>query len=114
VRREQDWIKRPDGTKLLQSTLTEFDRRGWGAGGADLDWWCTSSPEAHVGSDPMYITYGPELTALIGEPAYDKLAELCAARAKSGLIAIHPATAAAGAPARPGGREPASPRSAKG
>ncbi len=43
----------------------------------------------------MYRSYGPELTALIGEKAYDKLAELCAAREKSGLVAIHPATAAA-------------------
>jgi hypothetical protein len=40
----------------------------------------------------MYVSYGPELTALIGEAAYHKLAELCAARLKSGLIAIHPAT----------------------
>ena len=112
VRREQDWIKRPDGTKVLQSTLTEFDRRGWGPGGEDLDWWCTSSPEAHVGSEPMYVTYGPELTALIGEAAYAKLAELCAARLKQGLIAVHPATAAAAALAQPrkrGGREPATP-----
>ncbi|WP_229067950.1 hypothetical protein [Actinoplanes sp. DH11] len=113
VRREQDWITRPDGTKLLQSTLTEFDRRGWGPGGHDLAWWCTSSPEAHVGTEPMYLTYAPELTELIGEPAYAKLAELCAARLKSGLLAIHPATAAAGAPKRRGGREPASPRAAR-
>jgi hypothetical protein len=100
VRREQDWVKRPDGTKILQSTLTEFDRRGWGPGGHDLDWWCTSSPDAHVGTDPMYVTYGPELTALIGESAYRRLAEHCEARIKSGLIAIHPATAKANERAR--------------
>jgi hypothetical protein len=46
----------------------------------------------------MYLTYGPELTALVGKAAYDKLAELCAAGEKSGLIAIHPATAAAAQP----------------
>ncbi len=109
VRREQDWTKRPDGTKLLVSTLTEFDRRGWGPGGQDLDWWCTSSPDAHVGTDPMYITYGPELTELIGTAAYAKLAELCAARLKTRLLAVHPATAKAGAPRKRGGREPATP-----
>jgi hypothetical protein len=43
----------------------------------------------------MYISYGPELTALVGKSAYAKLAELCDARIKSGLIAIHPATAKA-------------------
>ena len=80
VRREQDWTKRPDGTKILLSVIGEFDRRGWGEGGHDLHWWCTSSPEAHVGTEPMYLAYGPELIALIGQPAYDKLAELCAAR----------------------------------
>ncbi|MCZ7419255.1 MULTISPECIES: hypothetical protein [unclassified Micromonospora] len=91
VRRDQEWVKRPDNTKVLVSTLAEFDRRGWGAGGHDLDWWCTSSTDAHVGADPMYLSYAPELTALVGEAAYAKLAELCAARTRQGLVAPHPA-----------------------
>lgn len=95
VRRDQDWVNRPDGTKVLVTVLTEFDRRGWGSGGHDLDWWCTSSPQAHVSQDPMYLSYEPELVALIGRPAYGRLAELCAARDKAGLIAPHPATQAA-------------------
>jgi hypothetical protein len=94
VRRDQEWSKRPDGTKILVSTLAEFDRRGWGAGGHDLDWWCTSSPEAHVGTEPMYLSYAAELTALIGEPAYAMLARLCAARGERGLVAPHPASPA--------------------
>jgi hypothetical protein len=113
VRREQDWTKRPDGTKLLVSTVTEFDRRGWGPGGHDLHWWCTSSPEAHVGTEPMYLSYAPELTALIGTKAYDALAALCEARLATGVIAAHPATVAAQRngllDTEPGGREPASP-----
>jgi hypothetical protein len=40
----------------------------------------------------MYEEYGPELTALLGEPAYRKLAEMCAARVKLGLVAKHPAS----------------------
>ena len=92
VRRDQDWRTRGDGTKVLVSTLGEFDRRGWGEGGHDLHWWCTSSPEAHVGSRQLYQEYEPELTALVGEAAYDRLAELCAARAKQGLVAPHPAS----------------------
>lgn len=100
VRREQEWAKRPDGSKLLVSTIGEFDRRGWGEGGHDLHWWCTSSPEAHGGSQPLYQEYEAELTALIGKDAYGKLAELCARRAELGLIAVHPATAAAQDPAQ--------------
>jgi hypothetical protein len=95
VRREQEWVDRPDGTRILRSTVSEFDRRGWGEGGHDLDWYCTSSPEAHVGGEPMYASYGPELTALLGPAAYDELARLCADRLKLGLVAVHPATAAA-------------------
>jgi hypothetical protein len=92
IRRDQEWTKRPDGSKVLLSVLGEFDRRGWGEGGHDLHWWCTSSPDAHVGTKPMYEEYEPELTALIGKPAYEKLAEMCGARAALGLVAKHPAS----------------------
>jgi hypothetical protein len=95
VRREQEWIDRPDSTTILQSTVAEFDRRGWGEGGHDLKWYCTSSPEAHIGAEPLFISYGPELIALIGEAAYDELARICADRLKLGLVAVHPATQAA-------------------
>jgi hypothetical protein len=95
VRRAQDWTKRPDGTKILLSVITEFDRRGWGEGGHDLHWWCTSSPDAHVGTEAMYVSYAPELIALIGAAAYKQLATLCETRLAAGLIAPHPATVAA-------------------
>ena len=95
VRREQEWVTRPDETEVLVSTIAEFDRRGWGQGGHDLHWYCTSSPEAHIGTEPMYMSYGPELVALIGQAAYDELAQICADRLKLGLIAVHPATEAA-------------------
>ncbi|MEA2195903.1 MAG: hypothetical protein QOG42_2652, partial [Solirubrobacteraceae bacterium] len=48
--------------------------------------------EAHVGADPVVVSYGPELVALIGLPAYDELLRLCTER--TGLP-LHPATAAA-------------------
>jgi hypothetical protein len=95
VRRAQEWVERPDDTKILVSTVSEFDRRGWGEGGADLHWYCTSSPDAHIAAEPLYESYGPELTALIGAPAYQELARLCSARLKLGLVAEHPATTAA-------------------
>jgi hypothetical protein len=109
VRREQEWVDRPDGTRFLRSTISEYDRRGWGEGGHDLVWWCTSAPEAHVGAQPLYVSYGPELTALIGEAAYAELARLCERRGRLGLVAVHPATAASGGGSQPGA-EPATPR----
>jgi len=99
VRRAQDWVERPDGTKVLVSTVSEFDRRGWGEGGHDLHWYCTSSPDAHVGGEPLYLSYGPELVALIGKGGYDELSRICAERLARGLIAEHPATTAANAKA---------------
>ncbi|WP_338182414.1 hypothetical protein [Jatrophihabitans sp.] len=94
VRREQEWVDRVDTTRILRTTIAEFDRRGWGEGGHDLDWYCTSSPEAHVGGVPMYVSYGPELVALIGQPGYDELASLCQRRLEQGMVADHPATTA--------------------
>ena len=92
VRRTQEWVDLPDETRVLQTSLGEFDRRGWGPGGADLHWWCTSSPDAHVGVEPLYLSYGPEITALVGEEAYAELVRLCALRA-GGVPPSHPAGA---------------------
>ena len=86
IRREQEWVDRADGSRVLVSTVTEFDRRSWGEGGRDLHWWCTSSPDAHVGGEPLYLSYGP------GAAAYAELCRLAAARLAAGhLVAPHPA-----------------------
>lgn len=92
VRREQEWITRQDDTQILLTTVTEFDRRGWGSGGHDHHWWCTGAPDAHGGGEPLYRSYRAELVELLGEPAYDRLAELCAEREKQGQLAPHPAS----------------------
>jgi len=92
VRREQEWVERPDGTRILQTTVGEFDRRGWGSGGHDLHWWCTGSPLAHVAPEPLVETYRAELTELLGEPAYAELRRLAERRLDLGLVAPHPAT----------------------
>ena len=90
-----DWIERPDDSKYLQVTIGEYDRRGWGPGGHDLQWWCTGSPDAHVGPDPVYISHRPELIELMGAAGYAVLAELCERRLSTpdGPIAPHPADA---------------------
>jgi len=95
MRREQDWVTRPDGTEILKTTLTEYDRRGWGEGGHDLQWYCSGSPDAHVGATPVFVSYAPELTELIGAAAYEVLAAACRRRLELGIVAEHPATTAA-------------------
>ena len=49
----------------------------------------TSAPK------PVWQSYGPELTELLGEKAYAELAAMCKRRSSLGLIAVHPATRAA-------------------
>jgi hypothetical protein len=70
------------------TTITEFSRRSWGEGGADLTWWCTEARSAHVGTTAMYRSYGPELTALVGQAAYDQLVKLCRRREKGARIEL--------------------------
>ncbi|WP_055557312.1 hypothetical protein [Streptomyces sp. NBRC 110028] len=93
VRRSYEWVDRPDDTQVLQITIGEYDRRGWGPGGHDLHWWCTSAVSAHGAGEPVYVSYRPELTELMGKAGYDRLAELCEARlaASLPLVAPHPA-----------------------
>ena len=92
ILRTQEWEERLDETKVLVTTITEFDRRGWGEGGHDLDWYCTETSEAHVGKELLYESYGPELAALMGDAAYAVLREHCNARRVSGVLAVHPAS----------------------
>lgn len=98
VRRSYDWIERPDDTRVLQITIGEYDRRGWGPGGHDLHWWCTSATSAHGAGEPVFLTYRPELTELMGKEAYGVLVGLCEQRLASTLplVAPHPADPPAG------------------
>ena len=93
VRRAQEHVDRPDGTRVLVSTIGEFDRRGWGAGGHDLHWWCSGAPAAHVSPEPLVATYEAELIELLGQAAYAELRRLAELRLDQGLIAPHPASA---------------------
>ena len=107
IRRHYSNIKRPDGTSYLEITITEFDRRGWGAGGHDLDWYCSANPEAHVSREPVFRSSKAELVELMGEAAYAELEIRCQAHltslrtfrsveAKKLLpLMVHPATVAA-------------------
>ena len=81
-----------DGSTYLEVTITEYDRRGWGAGGHDLDWYCSGNTEAHIGSEPVYVSNETELVELMGEAAYGELARHCEAHLRSrSALALHPA-----------------------
>lgn len=76
IRREYAERSWPDGTEAEVVLITEFDRRGWGPGGHDLDWYCSSATEAHVASEPVYLSERATLVRLMGEPAYAELVRL--------------------------------------
>src|SRR5690349_21480872 len=89
--KKSDWIDVDDEGER-KTTVAEYDRRGWGPGGHDLDWYCTGNTEAHVAPEPLYITSAAELTELMGKAAYDELVRHCEAHLLSrSALAIHPA-----------------------
>ncbi|MCY7397021.1 MAG: hypothetical protein LH468_12895 [Nocardioides sp.] len=92
IRRTFRDVDRPDGTSYTEVSIGEYDRRGWGPGGHDLDWYCSGNTEAHVAPEPVYLTHAPELTELMGRAAYDELVRHCDAHVRSrSVLALHPA-----------------------
>jgi hypothetical protein len=57
----------------VTSTVTQWDRRHWGAGGQEFAWWCTESPEAYVGATPVFREMRTELKAMVGRKVYKSL-----------------------------------------
>lgn len=79
-----------DGT--VTSIVTSFDRDDWGEGGEDFAWWCTESPEAFTGSEPLYRSSAAELRAIFGDKVYKTVAKYLDERiASSAPPARHPA-----------------------
>jgi hypothetical protein len=92
IRRTFRDVELPDGTEYTEVTIGEYDRRGWGPGGHDLDWYCSGNTEAHVAQEPVYVSNGPELVELMGQAAYDELVDHCEAHlASRSRLALHPA-----------------------
>ena len=92
IRRKFREVERQDGTTYTEISIGEYDRRGWGPGGHDLDWYCSGNTEAHVAVEPVYVTNEAELVALMGRPAYDELVRHCEAHLRSrSALALHPA-----------------------
>ena len=88
------------------TVIGEYERLGWGDGGEDFDWYCTSNTDAHIGNQPVYISNKAELEKLMGAAAYKILADICdqrmegirAANSRSLPLFViqHPASLAAG------------------
>ena len=92
IRRTFREVELPDGTEYTEVSIGEYDRRGWGPGGHDLDWYCSGNTEAHVGAEPVYLSNQRELVELMGQAAYDELARHCDAHLRSrSALALHPA-----------------------
>ncbi len=91
LRRTYRTVERQDDTSYLEISIGEYDRRGWGPGGHDLDWYCSGNTEAHVGASPVYVSSEAELVALMGRPAYDVLVGHCEQFVAGGRPVPHPA-----------------------
>ncbi len=65
-----------DDNGHLTSTLREWKRRDWGAGGEEFHWWCTDAPDAFVGAGSVYVTLAAEITELVGAWAYRRIGQL--------------------------------------
>jgi hypothetical protein len=92
IRRTFRNVTRQDETEYTEVTIGEYDRRAWGPGGHDLDWYCSGNTEAHVAVEPLYVTSRAELVELMGQPAYDELEKHCEAHVRSrSALALHPA-----------------------
>lgn len=93
-RRQYRHGERADGSPTLEVSIGEFVRDAWGPGGVDLDWYCTTSPTAHAGGQPLFRSGRDELVELVGPSAYDVLVFECE-RFLARRMPLHPATVAA-------------------
>ena len=92
IRRQYRTVERQDGTSYTEVSIGEYDRRGWGPGGHDLDWYCSGNTEAHVAAEPVWVTHEAELVELMGREAYAELSRHCEAHVRSrSALALHPA-----------------------
>lgn len=81
---------REDGDGHVTSTVVEWSRDRWGAGGAEFHWWCTESPEAFVGAVPVYLSMADELAGMVGTEVYARLVAYLGGRSASAPPLAHP------------------------
>jgi hypothetical protein len=75
----------------VTTTIREWKRRDWGAGGEEFHWWCTDSREAFVDAKPVWQTMRDELVEMCGEQVYGQLASYLRAKQRSNVTFLpHP------------------------
>jgi len=87
-------VETADESGQVVSTLREWKRRDWGAGGLEFHWWCTDAPDAFDGDRPVYVELRDEIVEMVGEWAYQRFVDHVTGvtRARSGQTVLpHPA-----------------------
>jgi hypothetical protein len=79
-----------DAAGHVTTTITQWDRKHWGGGGAEFHWWCTEAGEAFEGREPVWRSMAAELIALVGPAVYLQLAAYLENRRSAGVMLPHP------------------------
>ncbi|MCU1460657.1 MAG: hypothetical protein JWO37_732 [Acidimicrobiales bacterium] len=79
-----------DGAGHVTTTIRQWDRPDWGAGGAEFHWWCTESPSAFIGAEPVYRSMREELIEMTGTKVYKRLAGYLESRTSGAVPLPHP------------------------
>ena len=61
------------GDGYIITSVGQWERRHWGAGGAEFHWWCSEAPEAYVGTKRVVDSMRDELIATVGKKTYARL-----------------------------------------
>jgi hypothetical protein len=101
-------IDETDAYGHVTSTVREWKRRDWGAGGHEFHWWCTDDSQAFVGKQPVYAALRDELVEMCGPTPYTMLVTVLASRLAPGTRGrpvSHPALKKRSQKRRENGRE---------
>jgi hypothetical protein len=70
-----------DEAGRVTTTIGQWNREHWGAGGEEFHWWCTQSREAFISKTRVFDGMKEELIAMTSSRVYDRLGAYLAQRA---------------------------------